>query len=234
MKKMLAGILAVSCVVLVTVKTPVYATSFDPAYYGSRYPDVVNVLGTDPQKLYNHYLTYGMKEGRTPYEGASKGEKVDGIFNTKVPENSFVALSKLANYSSLKKKMTDAEFQSAYNAALNLVSPLAGKTRDQQLIGIQQALRKMFDDGKVAYSTASSHYNDPYGYFVDGAASCAGCARATGLCLNILGIPYEHVNENQWSHQWCRVNIDGVYWICDPYGLYCGPEPEAYKHPYLQ
>ena len=66
-----------------------------------------------------------------------------------------------------------------------------------------------------------------------GTASCAGCARATGLCLNILGMPYEHVNENQYSHQWCRVNIDGTYWICDAYGLYCGPEPAPYMHPYL-
>ena len=47
-------------------------------------------------------------------------------------------------------------------------------------------------------------------------------------------IPYEHVNENQWSHQWCRVPMpDGSYWICDAYGLYCGPEPAPYQHPYL-
>ena len=65
-------------------------------------------------------------------------------------------------------------------------------------------------------------------------ASCAGCTRATGLCLNMLGIPYEHVNENQWSHQWCRVKMDdGSYWICDAYGLYCGPEPAPYQHPYF-
>lgn len=55
--------------------------------------------------------------------------------------------------------------------------------------------------GEVCYSTDEPHYNDPYGYFVSGVASCAGCARATGLCLDMLGIPYEHMNENQWSHQ---------------------------------
>ena len=86
----------------------------------------------------------------------------------------------------------------------------------------------------MSYSTDIPHYNDPYGYFVLGVASCAGYTRATGLCLNILGIPYEHVNENQWGHQWCRVNINGTYWICDAFGLYCGPEPAPYQHPYLQ
>lgn len=86
-------------------------------------------------------------------------------------------------------------------------------------------------------STSENHYNDQYGYFVLGVGSCAGCARATGLCLNMLGISYEHVNENQWSHQWChqwcRINVDGTYWICDAYGLYVGPEPAPYAHPYL-
>ena len=94
------------------------------------------------------------------------------------------------------------------------------------------ALRWRFESG-MSYSTTDAHYNDPYGYLVLGSASCAGCTRATGLCLNILGIDYEHVNEGQWSHQWCRVNVDGTYWICDAYGLYCGPEPAPYTHPYL-
>ena len=38
---------------------------------------------------------------------------------------------------------------------------------------------------------------------------------------------------NQWTHQWCRVNINGTYWICDAYGLYVGPEPPPYVHPRL-
>lgn len=58
-------------------------------------------------------------------------------------------------------------------------------------------------------------------------------ARATGLCLNILGIDFEHVNENKYTHQWCRVKIGREYWICDAYGLYAGKEPGKRKHPYL-
>ena len=116
--------------------------------------------------------------------------------------------------------------------ALEIVTPLADLSREEQLLGIAIALRSMFDSGML-YSSSGEHYSDPYGYFVLGMASCAGCTRATGLCLNILGIPYEHVNENQWSHQWCRVDVDGTYWICDAYGLYCGPEPAPYTHPYL-
>ena len=139
-------------------------------------------------------------------------------------------INKLGNYKSLRKKTTKDEFQQAYDVAVKIVKPLAGLSRAEQLRGIASTLRYLFDNG-MTYSTSIKHYNDPYGYFVLGVASCAGCARATGLCLSILDIPYEHINENKWSHQWCRVNVNGVYWICDAYGLYCGPEPAPYKHP---
>lgn len=116
---------------------------------------------------------------------------------------------------------------------MQIVTPLIGLSEEEQLVGIASALREMYDNGQVIYSTDIPHYNDPYGYLIIGAASCAGCTRTTGLCLNILGISYEHVNENQWTHQWCRVNINGTYWICDAYGLYVGPEPAPYTHPRL-
>lgn len=141
-----------------------------------------------------------------------------------------VPMKELANLKSIQKKCTDAELQAAYDVALEIVKPLGKKSTEEQLQGIARELRRLFDSG-MTYSTDTPHYNDPYGYFVLHTASCAGCTRATGLCLNILGIPYEHVNENQWGHQWCRVNIGGSYWICDAYGLYCGEEPAPYQHP---
>lgn len=144
-----------------------------------------------------------------------------------------VPINELENLRSLKCKCTDAEFQEAYDAAAEIVTPLLGLSVEDQLIEIARYLRWMLDSGQVEYSTSAPHYNDPYGYLILGVASCAGCTRTTGLCLNMLGISYEHVNENQWSHQWCRVNIDGVYWICDAYGLYVGPEPSPYGHPFF-
>ena len=143
-----------------------------------------------------------------------------------------VPMKELANLKSIQKKATDEQLAQAYNVALEIVRPLAGLSREEQLQGVAKAIRDLFDSG-MDYSMTTEHYNDPYGYFILGAASCAGCTRATGLCLNILGIPYEHVNENQYSHQWCRVNVGGTYWICDAYGLYCGEEPSPYAHPYF-
>lgn len=37
---------------------------FDATYYANRYPDVVATLGTDAQALYDHYLAFGIDEGR--------------------------------------------------------------------------------------------------------------------------------------------------------------------------
>ena len=142
-----------------------------------------------------------------------------------------VPINKLANYKSLKKKMTDAGFKQAYDVALKIVTPIAEWPREKQIEGITCYLRNMFNEGKVMYTTSEQHYNDPYGYFVKGVASCAGCTRATGLCLNILGIPYEHINENKWEHQWCRIKVGDQYWISDAFVFYFGPETAPRRHP---
>lgn len=39
---------------------------FDAEVYAALYPDVVAAYGTSETKLYNHYKTYGKKEGRIP------------------------------------------------------------------------------------------------------------------------------------------------------------------------
>ena len=168
------------------------------------------------------------KGSAAPSQPAEPSKPVDSGSLSFTP----VPMKDLANRKSLQKKATDEEFTQAYNEAVKLVEPYANLSLEEQLTGIATDLRARFEDG-MSYSMETEHYNDPYGYFILGSASCAGCTRATGLCLSILGIPYEHVNENQYSHQWCRVKVDDAYWICDAYGLYCGPEPAPYTHPYL-
>ena len=143
---------------------------------------------------------------------------------------SLVPVSQLANKASLQKRATDAQLAEAYDMAVYPMIYLSNLSVEAQLYGIAIALRA-WTEALVEYSMSAPNYNDPYGFFVRGAASCAGCTRATGLCLNMLGIPYEHVNPDAYTHQWTRINVGGTYWICDAYGLYCGPEPAPYQHP---
>ncbi len=42
----------------------VSAEGFDATYYANKYPDVVQQLGNDPAALEQHYLTFGVNEGR--------------------------------------------------------------------------------------------------------------------------------------------------------------------------
>lgn len=41
-----------------------YAPVFSPSYYSNKYPDLKSAFGTDETKLFNHFIEYGMKEGR--------------------------------------------------------------------------------------------------------------------------------------------------------------------------
>ena len=55
------------------------------------------------------------------------------------------------------------------------------------------------------YTMSGPNYNIPNGVFVVGESSCAGATRALGLVFTKMGYRWEHVNPNQWTHQWCRV-----------------------------
>ena len=53
-------------------------TIFDPDYYAENNPDVVAVYGNNnPAGMYEHYVTFGKKEGRLPYAGAESTETVN-------------------------------------------------------------------------------------------------------------------------------------------------------------
>lgn len=148
----------------------------------------------------------------------------------------YVAMKSLPSYKVIKKSATDAQMAQAYNILGQLMVPMTNYSKPEQLMLVSEMLRGMVDCGLVQYSQSYPHYNDPYGYLVNGVASCAGSTRTTIMALEMLGITgIEHVHANQYCHQWARVRMDdGTYWICDPFGLYVGPEPAPYVHPYAQ
>lgn len=59
------------------------------------------------------------------------------------------------------------------------------------------------------YTTEDPDYPTAYGVFVKGVYTCAGSTRALGMVLECMGYSWKHVNENQWSHQWCELKMDG-------------------------
>jgi hypothetical protein len=52
--------------------------TFNPEKYANFYPDIKSVLGFDSAKLRNHWLIYGIAEGRTPCGAEMPGCKFNG------------------------------------------------------------------------------------------------------------------------------------------------------------
>lgn len=124
-----------------------------------------------------------------------------------------------SRYKYWRKYMSQKQFNAALAAVQPYLEPLLDRPVEDQVCGAWEAVGNF----GYWYTTKEKHYNDPYGLMVLGVASCAGTTRSVGFCLNLLGIDYKHVHENQWDHQWARVLVNGEWWICDGMG-YCGPE----------
>ena len=203
---------------LSTMLLTFYTTSPTKAYAKGQYQsgNVIYIDETSPfhanSKYLNPHKYKYMNVSRAPF--------------TPVP------LEKLDNINLLHWNLTDEQIKKCYAFALQIARPCANFTLKDKLKFIATNVRA-FHERYVTYSTSTPHFLDAYGFYVLRSASCQGAACAVGLCLNILGIEYEHINHNKWTHQWCRIKVGNTYWICDAYGLYCGPEPAPYKHPYF-
>ena len=87
------------------------------------------------------------------------------------------------------------------------------------------------------YTMSGPDYWSAYGVFIRGEYSCAGSTRALGLVLSCMGYQWRHINENQYSHQWCELEIGGRTVIADgqtgEVGYKTGDKVEYVSHPYV-
>ncbi|MEE1155477.1 MAG: Ig-like domain-containing protein [Acutalibacteraceae bacterium] len=130
-------------------------------------------------------------------------------------------------------------FATAYNdvyaACIIVVIPNTNMTEEQQGKAVAKQLANAIpnynsDLDKVSFATQlvylycldsyytmeGSYYYKPYGLFIQGEYSCAGATRALGEVLNYLGYSWQHTNENQNTHQWCELYMDGKKGWADP------------------
>ncbi len=59
------------------------------------------------------------------------------------------------------------------------------------------------------YTMKGRDYRLAYGVFIAKKYSCAGSTRAMGMVLDCMGYKWKHVNANQYTHQWCKLKMDG-------------------------
>lgn len=93
-------------------------------------------------------------------------------------------------------------------AVAQQIADSIGPGTDLERVGMAAAIVSDYCD-RATYTTSGSDYCEAYGVFIKGEYSCAGATRALGMVLECMGYQWQHVNENQWAHQWCILEMDG-------------------------
>ena len=124
-------------------------------------------------------------------------------------------------YKNLTQEQADASDRVAQKIAQAIMSDARLSTdllkvRAAANIVMQYCRRNLYGNDPNKY------YRTPYGVFVVGIFTCAGATRALGLVLEFMGYEWQHANENQWSHQWCELTMDGKKGFADGMGGFAG------------
>lgn len=115
------------------------------------------------------------------------------------------------NYAALSQRQKEAQ---ALTVAKQIVSTLPANATDLERVDIAAQIVAYYCS-YCAYTMDGKDYRTPFGVFIKGEFSCAGATRALGLVLDCMGIPWTHVNKDQYSHQWCALTMDGQVGYAD-------------------
>ncbi len=112
------------------------------------------------------------------------------------------------------KVLTDADKQAmAREVAQEIADSIEGDT-DLEKVSQAAAIVAWYS-GQCNYTMEGKDYATAYGVFIKGEYSCAGSTRALGLVLECMGYKWQHANENQYTHQWCILTMDGQVGYAD-------------------
>lgn len=122
----------------------------------------------------------------------------------------YTATLKKRGYKSTDKDACEKDKQ-ALAVAQKIASEIKAKGYTKDIDKVQAAASKVSEYYyKGVHVESGNDYRTPYGVFIKGEASCAGCTRALILVLECLGFTnLTHANENGWTHQWVILTMDG-------------------------
>lgn len=109
----------------------------------------------------------------------------------------------------------------AQNIAVSIMSNPSYATDLQRVSAAAAAVASYASTG-VYGRDINKYYRSPYGVFVSGNYTCAGTTRALGRVLDYMGYTYTHANENQNSHQWNVIIMDGQIGYADGMAGFAG------------
>lgn len=112
------------------------------------------------------------------------------------------------------KVLTDADKQAmAREVAQQIANSIDGATDLEKVTKAAQIVS--WYSSQCQYTMEGRDYATAYGVFIKGEYSCAGSTRALGLVLECMGYQWTHANENQYTHQWCILTMDGQVGFAD-------------------
>lgn len=104
--------------------------------------------------------------------------------------------------SAVAKEIANAVLAKGYTSDIDKVSEAASRVSAYYSSGV--------------HVESGVDYRTPYGVFIKGEASCAGCTRALIQVLEYLGFTnLVHANANSWTHQWVILTMDGEVGYAD-------------------
>ena len=109
----------------------------------------------------------------------------------------------------------------AQNIAASILANPA-YTTDLQKVNAAAQVVASYCTQAVYGTDANRYYRSPYGVFISHNYTCAGSTRALGRVLDYMGYTWVHSNENQNSHQWCILIMDGQQGFADGMGGFAG------------
>lgn len=158
------------------------------------------IMNPDAQYNFNPKGNVTRADAAVVFMRLSKALAGEQLTGTVIP-NTAIDFSKL----SLSQNEKDAQ---ALAIAKQIAAIIPDNISDVQRI--QMAAHIVSHYSKFCtYTMSGPDYWSAYGVFVKGEYSCAGSTRALGLVLTCMGYQWWHMNENQYTHQWCEVNMDG-------------------------
>ena len=197
-----------------------YKAEYNPLYYYLNYGDLRAAYGANPDKLIEHWVTFGKKEGRvanrligdsTEFVVPTGDKDVIVIPKTK-HDNGGMTYDQEIQARNIAKQIADAIEKAAdggdSSGSSKSKSSKKKNIKDVEKVAYAAGIVKAYCD-LGTYTTKGKMYRTAYGVFVGGEYSSAGATRALGLILDYLGITWVHKNLGTFEDQYCQVIVDG-------------------------
>lgn len=116
----------------------------------------------------------------------------------------------------------------AKNVIKKIIKPDMSDAEKAQAISTYLYLNvdKQLNQSNEAYKT--NYGNEAYAALVMKIAACSGFCKAVTLLCDEAGLKSQHINANQWTHQWNKIYVDGEWQVLDAQIGYFG----GTEHPY--